>query len=222
MVQSPPSASAPPVAKVRRRDAAATRERLLTAAEAQFAAHGLAGSRVDEIACAAGVNVQLIYRYFGDKAGLYQAAFDRLFARAAAAVDTAIWQMPANLAPRERFAYLVGAYVDFVWSDPAYAHMGLWNMAERNALGVAEEAMGSRALNQLTAAFVGECIAAGLFRPDTAPGMFACSLVALCLGQFGLFQTESGTSHGLDLADPGMRARLREVVTGAMLGAFAP
>jgi AcrR family transcriptional regulator len=113
----------------RLRDAAATRERLLEAAEAQFAAHGLAGSRVDEIARAAGVNVQLIYRYFGDKAGLHRAAFDHTLARLARHMDAPCF-FGEHAESRTEFAYHIGRYIDFVWDDPTYARLGLWALAE--------------------------------------------------------------------------------------------
>jgi AcrR family transcriptional regulator len=47
------------------------RERILEAATEQFAAKGLAGARVDEIARKAAVNKQLVYYYFGGKLELY-------------------------------------------------------------------------------------------------------------------------------------------------------
>ncbi|MBP8537432.1 TetR family transcriptional regulator [Streptomyces sp. MK37H] len=53
----------------------ATRRRLLDAATADFAAHGIAGARVDRIAAAAGVNKAQLYAYFGDKLGLFGAVF---------------------------------------------------------------------------------------------------------------------------------------------------
>jgi TetR/AcrR family transcriptional regulator len=61
----------------RQRDPQRTREALLDAAQAEFAAKGLAGARVSEIAARAGVNKQLISYYFGGKEGLYQAIIDR-------------------------------------------------------------------------------------------------------------------------------------------------
>jgi AcrR family transcriptional regulator len=54
-------------------DVDSSRDRILTAAREAFAAVGFAGARVDGIARAAGCNKQLIYHYFGDKAGLYEA-----------------------------------------------------------------------------------------------------------------------------------------------------
>ena len=59
------------VPKVQRRNPEATRRKLLAAARREFAASGLAGARVDEIAARAGVNKQLVYHYFGDKDALY-------------------------------------------------------------------------------------------------------------------------------------------------------
>jgi TetR/AcrR family transcriptional regulator len=57
----------------RRRDPERTRERILEAALAEFAAKGFAGARVDQIAASAGVNKQLVSYYFGGKQGLYRA-----------------------------------------------------------------------------------------------------------------------------------------------------
>jgi len=51
-----------------------TAERILKAAIDEFVAHGLAGARVDRIATRAGVNKQLLYRHFGSKEGLFDAA----------------------------------------------------------------------------------------------------------------------------------------------------
>src|SRR3954463_13568647 len=63
----------------RRRDPGATQRKLLTAARREFAAQGLAGARVDEIAGRAGVNKQLVYHYFGDKDALYLAVLEWVY-----------------------------------------------------------------------------------------------------------------------------------------------
>src|SRR5476651_2145445 len=63
----------------KRRDPAATRKKLLTAARREFADSGLAGARVDEIAARAGVNKQLVYHYFGDKDALYLAVLEWVY-----------------------------------------------------------------------------------------------------------------------------------------------
>src|SRR5436305_1397329 len=62
-----------------RRGPAATRKKLLTAARCEFAASGLAGARVDEIAARAGVNKQLVYHYLGDQDALYLAVLEWVY-----------------------------------------------------------------------------------------------------------------------------------------------
>src|SRR5215217_7952041 len=58
-----------------RSDGAQSRERLLLAAMRLFAEQGFAKTSTREIALAAGTNIASISYYFGDKAGLYRAAF---------------------------------------------------------------------------------------------------------------------------------------------------
>ncbi len=58
------------------RDAAATRQRLIDAARAEFAQYGIAGARVDRIATNAGANKAQIYNYFGSKDRLFDAVWD--------------------------------------------------------------------------------------------------------------------------------------------------
>jgi len=57
--------------------AALTEERILNAAEVVFARHGLNGTRVREIAEAAGVNGATLYNYYPSKSALYEAVLDR-------------------------------------------------------------------------------------------------------------------------------------------------
>jgi AcrR family transcriptional regulator len=57
-----------------------TRERILDAAHAVFLRKGTAGSRTQEIADEAGVNKALVHYYFGTKAALAEAVFERALA----------------------------------------------------------------------------------------------------------------------------------------------
>ena len=54
-------------------NAEGAREAILNAAEGVFAEHGFDGARVDAIAEAADYNKSLLFQYFGDKLGLYEA-----------------------------------------------------------------------------------------------------------------------------------------------------
>jgi AcrR family transcriptional regulator len=60
----------------KRRDAAATRQRILDAALKEFAAKGLDAARIEDIAEKAGANRRMAYYYFGSKEGLYLAALE--------------------------------------------------------------------------------------------------------------------------------------------------
>ena len=60
--------------------AAATRQRILDAALAEFAAKGLAGARVDEIAARAGANKRMLYAHFGNKEDLWLTVLERAYA----------------------------------------------------------------------------------------------------------------------------------------------
>ncbi|MDI3307309.1 MAG: TetR/AcrR family transcriptional regulator [Acetobacteraceae bacterium] len=60
--------------------AAATRQRILDAALAEFADKGLAGARVDEIAARAGANKRMLYAHFGSKEDLWLTVLERAYA----------------------------------------------------------------------------------------------------------------------------------------------
>ncbi len=65
--------------QVKRRDAAATRGRILQAAMQEFAAKGLEAARIEDIADQAGANRRMAYYYFGSKEGLYLAALEATY-----------------------------------------------------------------------------------------------------------------------------------------------
>jgi TetR/AcrR family transcriptional regulator len=74
------------------------RAKVLQAAIDEFADHGLSGARVDRIAQRAGANKQLIYYYFGDKDGLFDAAVRKMtdrFGEVRAQIPTAPAERPA-------------------------------------------------------------------------------------------------------------------------------
>jgi AcrR family transcriptional regulator len=59
-----------------RRTAEQSREQILRAATAEFAAHGLAGARISRIVKKAGSNPRMIYEHFGSKSALYVATLE--------------------------------------------------------------------------------------------------------------------------------------------------
>jgi AcrR family transcriptional regulator len=103
------------------RDAEATRARILTAAVTEFAAHGFSGGRVDRIAREAECNVRMIYAYFGNKSGLFDAALSAAIMRMAEEVPPTPSDLPA----------WVGELFDFHQSRPEVLRICLWAQLER-------------------------------------------------------------------------------------------
>lgn len=65
--------------KVAKRDAEATKERILKVGIKEFCANGYSGSRIQKIAMKSKCNIRMIYHYFGSKEGLYLAALERVY-----------------------------------------------------------------------------------------------------------------------------------------------
>jgi len=97
-----------------------SRAAILHAAAQEFARHGIAGARTDEIAREAGVNKALLYYYFKDKETLYSAVLDESFA---GLKNTVFQVLDSELAPREKMLAYVGAYFDFIASNQMYPRL---------------------------------------------------------------------------------------------------
>ena len=112
------------------RDGQRSRERLLDAATAEFAAYGIAGARVDRIAAAAGVNKAQMYGWFGSKDGLFDAVFAQHLERIVDAVPFTPYDLPS---------YAVALYDSYL-TDPELVRLAAWNRLERVPAGALLEA----------------------------------------------------------------------------------
>jgi AcrR family transcriptional regulator len=107
------------------RNAEATRERILDAAMAEFAAYGIAGARVDRIATAAGCNKNLIYIYFENKETLFLTVLQKNLARIYEA-------MP--LTPDDLPGYAARLF-DFAMAHPDLMRLMAWFGLEQRGEG---------------------------------------------------------------------------------------
>ena len=107
------------------RDADATRARILAAATAEFAEHGLAGGRVDRIAAAARTNKAQLYHYFGNKETLFDLVFDRY-------VELNLTTDPLDAEHLPEYA--VSIY-DYYLRDPVLVRLATWARLERTPTG---------------------------------------------------------------------------------------
>ena len=94
-----------------------SRAAILKAAVGEFAREGIAGARTDAIARSAGVNKALLYYYFKDKEGIYQAVLNEVFSGVRMAIHNALSQ---KLGPRERLEAYLRAHFDYIASNPPY------------------------------------------------------------------------------------------------------
>jgi AcrR family transcriptional regulator len=115
--------------ETKKRDADATRKRILAAATTEFAAHGIAGARVDRIAASAGANKSLIYAYFGSKDKLFDAVFE-------AAVAGTVNEVPLDA--EDLPAYAARLY-DHRLAHPELLRLADWDRLERAGAGAKSE-----------------------------------------------------------------------------------
>lgn len=113
-----------------------TRAAILLAAEAVFAEHGFDGARIDVIAKASGYNKALIFRYFGDKLGLYTATLkrsDQEFGSLLAHVFAPLLTDEDAASDARRFRPFLAAMVrvlfDYLLEHPRLIRILTWEMA---------------------------------------------------------------------------------------------
>ncbi len=113
-----------------RADAARNRLRVLAAAERLFAARGVAGVTMDEVAAQAGVGKGTLYRRFGDKGGLAVALLDEREMELQARVLGGQPPLGPGALAADRLVAFVAAYLELV-----AAQLDLVLMSETSAPG---------------------------------------------------------------------------------------
>lgn len=103
-----------------RKTAEAARASIVDAALAEFAAHGVAGARIDRIAAVAGASKERLYAYFGSK----EALFSEVMRVASHNIASAVHLDGADL-----LGY-VGRLVDYCDQHPEWVRISTWNRLE--------------------------------------------------------------------------------------------
>lgn len=106
---------------MQQRNADRTKARILAAAIEEFAARGIAGARVDRIAEVAGCNKAMLYAYFGNKDGLFDAAFS-------ASVDEYLDEVGFDADDLPAYA---GRVFDYFEAHPERLRLSTWYRLER-------------------------------------------------------------------------------------------
>jgi TetR/AcrR family transcriptional regulator len=152
---------------------ASRRETILKVAIEEFSAKGIAAVRVDEIARRAGCNKALIYYYFTNKEGLYDAVFAKLIAS-----NREMW---AQTAATSSFAAWHHRFVD--WSrrhidDPWLRLMAMEGLSDTGVAPLEEER--SRVL-ATTVKVVVRAQGSGEIDPDLDPEMVALAFCSIAM-----------------------------------------
>ena len=200
--------------------AAATRARILDAALAEFAAHGLAGARVDEIAARAGANKRMLYAYFGAKEDLWLAALEAVYAAKRAEEECLD---VTHLPPAEAMARLVAFNLRYTARHPEF--VALLNQENIHRAAYLRRSADVPALYSPLSARLAEVLArgaeAGLFRRDVDPLQLYLSMVAL--GHFTVANMHTlSTIFGTDLGSEAALDACEAHVVAMVLGYLRP
>lgn len=187
------------------RDGEQSRQRLLDAATAEFAAHGIAGARVDRVAAAAGVNKAQMYGWFGSKDGLFDAVFARHLQHIVDAVPFTAGDLPG---------FAVALYDSYL-TDPALVRLASWYRLERVPTGpllAAHPGLTEPKYDAITRVQAEGLIIAGIAPED---------VYALVIALAGTWSPVSGTTTAApndpDAEHERRRCALRRAVRGALV-----
>jgi TetR/AcrR family transcriptional regulator len=208
----------PPDAR-RERNSAATKQRLLDAAEREFAARGFAGARLREIADGAGVQPALIHHYFVDKQGLYRAVLDR----ALVPTSTESWNL---IETRRDIEGLLEGFVELLIRFYA-VHQNLLAILRHEALSgstILTDVIGERTqpILEAVAAFLEDRQRAGELRSD----LTAYELITLGISMVMYPFVESGLVEALmpsvKMPDEAALERRKRSIVSVLLGGIRP
>ncbi len=208
-----------------------SREAILEAAEIVFAEHGFDGARVDIIAHLSGYDKKLLFRYYGDKLGLYAEVLKRAEQEAHALLAAAFAPLLEDTGAatqahqwRHFLTTLVRTLFDYLLAHPRFLRMLTWEMAE-----------GWQTFTQIAAHFppaytdqfemlFQKARKAGLLRSDFLPVIQFTMLLQVCqayLLSLPLYQTllpDADLSSASALAQA--RDYLADFVVAGIMGGF--
>ena len=216
MTAVPQKLRPPRAVPYRRRDAAATRERVLQAALAEFCEKGFGGARTAQIAARAECNIRMLYHYFGNKEGIYVAALEHVYAQLRAEEEKLDL---LHLGPKEGMAALVEFTYDHMLSHQEFINMiGIENIQQgkflRRSKAVPQRAM---PLVKSIKTLLREGQQQGIFQENIDPVQLYISILSLSYLHISNKHTLSIT-FGEDLTDvewlAARRKHVREMIMG--------
>ncbi|SDW44217.1 transcriptional regulator, TetR family [Roseicitreum antarcticum] len=198
-----------------KQDPEAVKADILAVATDEFAAHGLSGGRIDDIARKTKASKRMIYYYFGDKEGLYQAVLEGAYQTLREHEDKLHVE---NLDPIEALKLLVRATFDAHAQTPIFIRLVMIENIH-NADYLRRSMIIPRLNRSIIEKLDDVCkrgAAAGLFHPNTDPLMLHWMISAPSFYNVSNRATFS-TSFGMGLYSAEGQERLRQRVVDMIL-----
>jgi len=204
---------------VKARNAARSQMTILKAATDEFAKHGFAGARIDQIALSAGTNKRLIYYYYKSKDDLFLATLENAYADIRGAERELHLD---QLDPAEAIRQLVSFTWNYYLAHPEFISLlSSENQQDASHLKRSEHI---REMNSPLVSMIQEVLERGrflkLFRNGVDPIQLYISIAALCYFYLSNNQTLS-TIFGQDLKSHKALAQrlshMQELVLGYVL-----
>ncbi|WP_117190417.1 TetR family transcriptional regulator [Rhizobium terrae] len=199
----------------RKNDPQRTQEDILEVATEEFATHGLAGGRVDQIAEKTRTSKRMIYYYFGSKEGLYLAVLERAYRKIRTLeADLQLFNLP----PDEALRVLISTTFDHDEANPDFVRLVSIENIHHAAHMMRSEAI--RDLNvsviETIAAIVERGVAEGVFRRNADPIDIHMLISAFCFFRVSNRYT-FGTIFRRDLSAPDLQDRHKRMIADAVL-----
>lgn len=209
-----------PTPKRPKRDADATKERILQSGIAEFCANGYGGARIESVARRADCNIRMIYHYFGDKEHLYIAALERVYGEIRGKEQELNLR---ELPPLEGMRTLVTFTYDHMAEHHDFVGLAVAeNIQQGQYLQKSQRLYeASEPLIEAISDLLERGAQAGSFRNDIDPVQLYISILSLSYLHISNRFTLSVT-YKQDLQDPDWLARRREHVLAFVLGFLRP
>ena len=183
-----------------------TRQRLKEAAVAEFAAHGLAGTRMEKIAARAGINKERLYKYFGNKEQLFTVVLSDELAKIAAAV-------PLESVRSDDIGEYAGRCFDYHVDHPDLVRLLHWEALEFDG-AVPDEQERTQHYRSKVAVFRA-AQDEGILAPDVPPAELVFLVTAMAAWWAAVPQVARMISGAAPTEDAIVRQRQRTAVVAA-------
>jgi AcrR family transcriptional regulator len=191
-------------------EAIGSREEILRVATEEFAANGLSGSRVDEIADRTRTSKRMIYYHFKSKEGLYRAVLEKAYSDIRSLDSQPDLQ---TLPPLEAIQRIVEVTFDYDADHPQFTRLvSVENIHQASNLARLPSIRKRNAsIIQVLTQILERGRGSGVFRSDVTALDLHLMISALC--QYRVSNRHTfGTIFNCNLSDPAMRRTHRKLV----------